>query len=128
MTAVLVTPITDRSVRMGSPRSAMAPHRPQRGAGTRLGIGRGNHGRGQGPATPRSLGRLPRRTPRPSRLTTHRIGEALTMPADDIDNLITEITVDAYGEDEQSTAFLQAFTDEVDTPVTALVLGTEIEV
>ena len=50
------------------------------------------------------------------------------MPADDIDNLITEITVDAYGEDEQSTAFLQAFTDEVDTPVTALVLGTEIEV
>jgi hypothetical protein len=38
------------------------------------------------------------------------------MPTDHLHNLITEITVDAYGDDEQNTAFLQARAGVSGTP------------
>ena len=45
-------------------------------------------------------------------------------PDVEIDELIEQITVDAYG-DEGYWSFRQAFEDHVDFPITASVIGTE---
>ncbi len=46
----------------------------------------------------------------------------------DLDRLIEEIIMDAYGEDEQFSAFQQAFEDAVPMPADALVIGEPISV
>jgi hypothetical protein len=46
----------------------------------------------------------------------------------DLDSLIDEIIVDAYGEDEQLWAFRQAIEDEVDLPADAFVIGEPVSV
>ena len=43
-----------------------------------------------------------------------------------LDRLIAEITVDAYGNDEQLWAFRQAFEDDVTLPVDGFVIGEPI--
>ena len=45
-----------------------------------------------------------------------------------LDELIEQITVDAYGEGEQLWAFRQAFADEVPVPCDALVIGEPLSV
>jgi hypothetical protein len=52
----------------------------------------------------------------------------VTTVAQDLEQLIDEITVDAYGLDEQLTGFLQVFLDEVSLPASAVVLGSAVEV
>ena len=47
---------------------------------------------------------------------------------DRVDALIQEILVDAYGEDEQLWAFLQAFEDNVKLPADAFVIGEPVTV
>ena len=47
---------------------------------------------------------------------------------DRVDALIQEILVDAYGEDEQLWAFLQAFEDNVPLPADAFVIGEPVTV
>jgi hypothetical protein len=47
---------------------------------------------------------------------------------DRVDALIQEILVDAYGEDEQLWAFLQAFEDNVTLPADAFVIGEPVTV
>jgi hypothetical protein len=44
----------------------------------------------------------------------------------ELDDVIADIIVDAYGDDEQQSAFLEAFTNVV--PVTATVVGVPVEV
>jgi len=46
----------------------------------------------------------------------------------DLDRLIEEITVDAYGEEEQLWAFRQAFEDKVDVPCEGSVIGEPVTV
>jgi len=46
----------------------------------------------------------------------------------DIDRLLEEILVDAYGEDEQLWAFRQAFEDEVPLPVEGAVIGEAVSI
>lgn len=48
--------------------------------------------------------------------------------SDDIDAVIEEILVDAYGEDEQLWAFRQFFEDEAVFPFPAEVVGSSVEV
>jgi hypothetical protein len=48
--------------------------------------------------------------------------------AQDLGQLIDEITVDAYGLDEQLMGFLQVFLDEVTLPESGVVLGSAVEV
>ena len=48
--------------------------------------------------------------------------------SDALDDLIEQIIVDAYGEDEQVWAFRQAFEDDVAVPCDAFVVGTPISV
>jgi hypothetical protein len=43
-----------------------------------------------------------------------------------LDDLIEEITVDAYGEDEQLSAFCQVIEDEVQLPANAFVIGEPV--
>lgn len=50
------------------------------------------------------------------------------MPTPSLEQLIDEITADAYGLDEQLSSFCQVFVDEVDVPHSAMCLGVEIEV
>lgn len=45
-----------------------------------------------------------------------------------LENVIEMITVDAYGEDEQLTAFHAVFESEVKTPAEATVLGHPVKV
>jgi hypothetical protein len=45
-----------------------------------------------------------------------------------IDALIEEILVDAYGEDEQLWAFLQAFEDNITLPADAYVIGEPVSI
>jgi hypothetical protein len=45
-----------------------------------------------------------------------------------LDDLIAEITVDAYGEDEQLWAFLQEFEDNLSVPFDAFVIGEPVSV
>ncbi len=45
-----------------------------------------------------------------------------------LDRLIGEITVDAYGDDEQLWAFRQAFEDEVSPPVDGFIIGEPVSV
>lgn len=47
---------------------------------------------------------------------------------DDIDALIDEVTVDAYGEDEQLWSFRQAFEDSARFPFRATVVGADVMV
>ena len=47
---------------------------------------------------------------------------------DEIDELIDEVTVDAYGEDEQLWAFRQAFEDEARFPFAGRVVGVDVQV
>jgi hypothetical protein len=47
---------------------------------------------------------------------------------DELDELIEELTVDCYNEDEQLTGFLTALDEELTAPVAATVVGTPIEV
>lgn len=47
---------------------------------------------------------------------------------DALDELIEEITVDAYGDDEQLWAFRQAFEDDVALPVDGFVIGEPVSV
>ena len=47
---------------------------------------------------------------------------------DVLDELIKEITVDAYGGDEKFWAFLQAFEDEVALPADGFVIGKPVVV
>lgn len=46
----------------------------------------------------------------------------------DLDDLIEEITVDAYGDDEQLWAFRQVLEDEVGLPAAAFVIGAPVSV
>jgi len=46
----------------------------------------------------------------------------------DLDELIAEITVDAYGDDEQLWAFLQVFSDEIALPCDMFVIGEPVSV
>lgn len=46
----------------------------------------------------------------------------------ELERLIEEITVDAYGEDEQLWAFRQVFEDEVALPADAFVIGEPVSV
>ena len=48
--------------------------------------------------------------------------------AQSLRQLIDEITVDAYGVDEQLSAFLQVFRDEVAVPVRGVVMDIAVEV
>lgn len=50
----------------------------------------------------------------------------MTTPA--LEQLIDEITTDAYGLDEQLSSFCQVFVDEVSVPHPAIILAIEIEV
>lgn len=45
-----------------------------------------------------------------------------------LDRLIEEITVDAYGDDQQLSAFRQAFEDEVALPADGFVIGEPVSV
>jgi len=45
-----------------------------------------------------------------------------------LDELIEEITVDAYGDDEQLSAFCQIIEDEVPLPADAFVIGEPVSV
>ncbi len=45
-----------------------------------------------------------------------------------LEELIEEITVDAYGEDEQLWAFLQAFEDNLTVPCDGFVIGEPVSV
>ena len=45
-----------------------------------------------------------------------------------LDEMIDEITVDAYGDDEKFWAFRQAFEDKVDLPVDGFVIGEPVSV
>lgn len=45
--------------------------------------------------------------------------------AEDLDEVIERVTVDAYG-DEGYWSFLQAFTDEVELPLSAAVVGAPV--
>lgn len=45
-----------------------------------------------------------------------------------LDRLIDEITVDAYGDDEQLWAFRQAFEDDVNLPADGFVIGEPVSV
>jgi hypothetical protein len=45
-----------------------------------------------------------------------------------LDKLIEEITVDAYGDDEQLWAFRQAFEDDVALPADGFVIGEPVSV
>jgi len=45
-----------------------------------------------------------------------------------LDEMIKEITVDAYGDDEQLRAFRQVFEDNIDLPVDGLVIGEPVSV
>ena len=45
-----------------------------------------------------------------------------------LDDLIKEITVDAYGEDEQLSAFCQVIEDEVPLPADGFVIGEPVSV
>jgi len=49
-------------------------------------------------------------------------GKALNV----LDEMIEEITVDAYGDDEQLWAFLQVFKDEVPLPADGFVIGEPV--
>lgn len=51
-----------------------------------------------------------------------------TTTSDPLDELITAILVDCYGEDEELTAFLTIFDDEVHSPAEATVLQTPVTV
>lgn len=46
----------------------------------------------------------------------------------DLDDLIEEITVDAYGDDEKLCAFRQAFEDHVTVPCDGFVIGEAVSV
>ncbi len=46
----------------------------------------------------------------------------------DLDSLVDEIIVDAYGEDEQLWAFRQVLEDEVELPADAFVIGEPVSV
>ena len=46
----------------------------------------------------------------------------------DLDELVAAITVDAYGDDEPQTAFLEVFNQEAQLPAGATVLGAPVEV
>jgi hypothetical protein len=46
----------------------------------------------------------------------------------DLDSVIETIVVDAYGDDEQYTAFLTVIDDETELPTTATLLGTPVTV
>jgi hypothetical protein len=46
----------------------------------------------------------------------------------DLDQLVAAITVDAYGDDEPQTAFVEVFNQEVRLPATATVLGMPVDV
>lgn len=48
--------------------------------------------------------------------------------ADEIDELIEEIILDAYGDDEQLWSFRQWFEDNATLPFTATIVGTNVEV
>jgi hypothetical protein len=49
-------------------------------------------------------------------------------PLDDLDALVADIVVDAYGDDEPQVAFLEVFNQEVRLPAAATVLGVPVEV
>jgi Calcium binding len=50
------------------------------------------------------------------------------MVADEIDALIEEVIVDAYGDAEQLSAFSQWFEDTASFPFQATVVGAEVEI
>lgn len=52
----------------------------------------------------------------------------VVMPSKSLKELVESIIVDAYGTDEQLTAFLTAFEENVDRPCGAQILGVDIEV
>jgi hypothetical protein len=52
----------------------------------------------------------------------------VVVPGQSLSELVDSIVVDAYGTDEQVTAFLTVFDDEVDLPCAAQILGVKIEV
>ena len=47
---------------------------------------------------------------------------------DDIDAVVEEVIVDAYGDDEQLSAFRQSFEDEATFPFPGRVVGAEVDV
>lgn len=51
----------------------------------------------------------------------------MSSPGDELDELIDEITVDCYGEDEQLCGFSTAIEEALTEPVTATVVGAPVE-
>jgi hypothetical protein len=47
---------------------------------------------------------------------------------EELDVLISEVTVDCYDADEQSSAFAEAFNDQIDSPASATLVGVPVEV
>ena len=69
----------------------------------------------------------------PDRLLTFTVARRyprslVAVPPQSLNELVESITVDAYGTDEQLTAFLTVFEEEVDRPCPAQILGVDIEV
>lgn len=52
----------------------------------------------------------------------------VTVPGHSLRQIVESIIVDAYGSDEQLTAFLTVFDEEVDLPCAAQILGVDVEV
>lgn len=52
----------------------------------------------------------------------------MSQTAAELDESIEAVTVDCYGDDEELGAFLQAFEDELELPMSASVVGVPVEV
>jgi len=58
----------------------------------------------------------------------NKIDRAYDLSAAALDELVEEITVDAYGEDEQLWAFRQSFEDNVRVPCEGFIIGEPVTV
>lgn len=58
----------------------------------------------------------------------NKTGRTPNLTTKALDALIDDITVDAYGDDEQLWAFLQSFTDNIDLPCEGFLLGEPVTV
>lgn len=61
-------------------------------------------------------------------MTSHRVGARKPPSAASLDRLIEDAIVDAYGEDEQRTAFLTMLEDNLGLPFETVVLGVSVVV
>lgn len=57
-----------------------------------------------------------------------RVASVVGVTGQSLNELVESIIVDAYGPDEQLTAFLTVFEEQVDRPCAARILGADVEV